>query len=83
MVVFSLPHRPPNCYTSLNFCTWYFLASRVPDFGMNTSCIKSIKAPYKAKLGSKRHIRGMSEYQEAEREQKRRQGGRLVGLERP
>jgi len=38
---------------------------------MNTSCIRSIKASYKIKLGSKRRIRGMSEYQEAERETER------------
>jgi len=60
--VFSLPHRTPNCYTSLSFYTWYFLASRVPGFKMNTSCIKSIKASYKVKSGSKSHMRGMSEY---------------------
>ena len=47
-VVFSLPHRTPNYHTSLGFCT-YFLASRMPDFRINTSCIKSIKASYKAK----------------------------------
>ena len=69
--VFSLPHRTPNCYISISFCTWYFLASRVPSFRMNTSCIKSIKASYKVKLGSKSHMRGMSEYREAEREAER------------
>ena len=42
--IFSLPHKTPNCYTSLSFCTWYSLASRMPDFRINTSCIKSIKA---------------------------------------
>jgi len=21
--IFSLPHKTPNCYTSLSFCTWY------------------------------------------------------------
>ena len=26
--VFSLPHKTPNCYTSLSFCTWYSLASK-------------------------------------------------------
>jgi len=41
---------------------------------MNTSYIKSIKASYKAKLGSKRRMRGMSEYQEAERETEREAG---------
>ena len=60
-VVFSLPHRTPNCYTSLSFCMWYFIARRVPDFGMNTSCIKSIKASYKVKSGSKSRMRGMNE----------------------
>ena len=48
-----------------------FLSSRVPGFGMNTSCIKSMKASYKVKLGSKSHMRGMGEYQEAEREAER------------
>ena len=38
---------------------------------MNTSCIRSFKASYKAKLGSKRRIQGMSEYQDAERETER------------
>jgi len=70
-VVFSLPHRTPNCYTSLSFCTWYFIASRIPSFGMNTSCIKSIKTSYKVKSGSKSRMRGMSEYQEAEKEAER------------
>ena len=66
--VFNLPHRTPNCHTSLGFCTWYFLASRMPIFGINTSCIKSIKASYKAKLDSNKRVRGMTEYQAAERE---------------
>ena len=38
---------------------------------MNTSCIKSIKASYKVKSGYKSRMRGMSEYQEAERKAKR------------
>jgi len=57
--VFSLPHRTPNYYMSLGFCTWYVLATRVPDFRMNTSCIKNIKASYKVKSGSKSRMRGM------------------------
>jgi len=56
----------------------------VPGFGINTSCIRSIKASYKTKLGSKRSIRGMSEYQEAgretEREAKRETGRTEVAL---
>ena len=40
----------------------------MPGFGINTSCIKSIKASYKAKLDSNKRVRGMSEYQAAERE---------------
>ena len=35
---------------------------------MDTSCIKSIKASYKVKLVSKSRMRGMSKYQETERE---------------
>jgi len=69
-----------NCYTSLNFCTWYFIASRVPDFGMNSSCIKSINVSYKVKSGSKSRMRGMSEYIEAEREaekEARKETGRI------
>ena len=65
--VFSLPHKMPNCYTSLSFCTWYSLASRMP-VGINTSCIKSIKVSYKDKLESNKCMRGMDEYQAAERE---------------
>jgi len=69
--VFGLSHKMPNCYTSLSFCTWYFIASRVPNFGMNISYIKSIKASYKMKSGSQSRIRGMSECMEAEREAKK------------
>jgi len=74
--VFCLLYRTPNCHTHLSFCTWYFLASRVPGFGINSSCIKSIKASYKAKLESNKRMRGMTEYQEAEKET-----GREVGME--
>jgi len=66
--VFGLLHKMPNYYVSLGFCTWYFITSRVPSFGMNTFCIKSIKASYKVKSGSKSHMQGTSEYMEAERE---------------
>ena len=66
--IFSLPHKTPNYYTSLSFCTWYSLASRMPGFRINTSCIKSIKASYETKLESNRRMRGMDEYQAAERE---------------
>ena len=58
----------PNFYTSLGFCTWYFIANKVPGFGTNTSCIKGIKSTYKAKEGSKVC---RPEYQEAEREASR------------
>jgi len=68
IVVFSLPHRTPNCHISLSFCTWYFLASRVPGFKINTSCIKSIKASHKAKLDSNKRVRGMTKYQAAKKE---------------
>ena len=37
-------------------------------FEINTSCIKSIKASYKDKLESNKRVRGMDEYQVAERE---------------
>jgi len=37
-------------------------------FGINTSCIKSIKASYETKLESNKRMRGMDEYQVAERE---------------
>jgi len=33
--IFSLPHKTPNCYTSLDFCTWYFQASKMPDYSIN------------------------------------------------
>ena len=66
-VIFSLPHKTTNYYTSLSFCTWYSLASKMPSFGINTSCIKSINASYETKLESNRRMRGMDEYQAAER----------------
>ena len=70
--VFTLPHKTPNSYASLGFCTWYFMANKVPGFGINTSCIKGIKSTYKAKVGSKGcQMRAMTEYQEAEKEAKR------------
>ena len=39
----------------------------MPDFGINSSCIKSIKASYKAKLESNKRVRDMNEYQEVKR----------------
>ena len=44
----------------------------MPGFATNTSCIKGIKSTYKAKEGSKGcRMRGMTKYQEAEREASR------------
>ena len=40
----------------------------MPGFEINTSCIKGIKASYKAKLESNKSVRDMTEYQEAEME---------------
>ena len=40
----------------------------MPSFGINTSCIKSIKESYETKLESNKRMRGMDEYQAAERE---------------
>ena len=40
----------------------------MPGFEINTSCIKSIKASYETKLESNKRMRGMDEYQAAERE---------------
>jgi len=71
--VFTLPHKTPNSYASLDFCTWYFMANKVREFEINTSCIKGIKSTYKVKVGSKGcRMRGMIEYQEAEKEAKKR-----------
>ena len=50
--VFTLPYKMPN-FISLGFCMWYFIANKVPEFRINTSCIKGIKSIYKAKKGSK------------------------------
>ena len=70
--VFTLPHKKPNSYASLGFCMWYFMANKVPGFGINTSCIKDIKSAYKAKEGSKGcWMRGMTEYQEVEKDAKK------------
>ena len=44
----------------------------MPGLGINTSYIKGIKSAYKAKEGSKGcRMRGMTEYQEAEKEASR------------
>jgi len=51
--IFTLPHKTPNSYANLGFCMWYFMANKVPGFGINTSYIKGIKSMYKAKVGSK------------------------------
>jgi len=51
--IFTLPHKMPNSYASLDFCTWYFMANNVPRFEINISCIKVIKYVYKAKEVSK------------------------------
>jgi len=40
----------------------------MPDFSINISCIKSIKASYKDKLVSNKRARGMEEYRVAEKE---------------
>jgi len=37
-------------------------------FRINTPCIKSIKASYKDKMESNKHMRDMDEYQAAEKE---------------
>jgi len=62
----------PNSYASFGFCSWYFMANKVQEFGINTFCINGIKSTYKAKVGTKGcRMQGMTEYQEAEREAKR------------
>jgi len=67
-VLYSLPHKTPNCYASLGFCTWYFQASKIPGYSMERSCIKSINASYEEKLASNKRMRGIDEYQAAKRE---------------
>ena len=75
--IFTLPHKTPNFYVSFGFCSWYFMANQVPGFGINTSFIRGIKSMYKTKLGSKGYrMRGMNEYQEAEKEEGANLGGR-------
>jgi len=65
----AVPHKTPNCYMSLSFCTWYSVTKKVPGFGLNTSCIKSIKSSYKAKSGSKGScMQGMSKHIPTKRE---------------
>ena len=66
--LYSLPHKTPNCYASLGFCTWYFQASKIPGYSMEHSCIKSINASYEEKLASNKRMRGIDEYQAAKRE---------------
>jgi len=48
------------------------MANKVPGFRIKTSCIKVIKSTYKAKVGSNScRMRGMTQYQEAERKARR------------
>jgi len=75
--IFTLPHKTPNFYASFDFCSWYFRANQVPEFGINTSCIRGIKSTYKTKLGTKGcRMRGMTEFQKIEKEEGVNLGGR-------
>ena len=66
--LFSLPHKTPNCYASLSFCTWYFQANKMHVYSMEYSCIKSINASYEEKVASNKRSRGLDEYRTAQRE---------------
>ena len=57
------------------------IAIRVPDFGMNISCIKSIKASYKVKSGSKSRMRGMNEYMKTEKKAEKKSRKETVRTE--
>jgi len=82
--IFTLPHKNPNFYASFDFCSWYFMANQVPGFGINTSYIRGIKSTYKTKLGSKGcRMRGMDEFQAAEKEEGVNPGGRSAGQGQP
>ena len=56
------------------------MANQVPRFAINTSCIRGIKSTYNTKLGSKGcRMRGMDEFQAAEKEVGVNLGGRSAG----
>ena len=66
---FNLSQKVPNSYVSLRFCAWYVISDSVPDYNINNTCIKKIKAMFQAKKGSKStHMKGMGEFLQAERE---------------
>ena len=60
------------------------MANQVPNFGINTSSIRGIKSTYKTTLGSKGYrMRGMDEFQVAEKEEGVNLGGRSTGQGQP
>jgi len=52
-------------YTTPGFCTWYAIAVSVPEYNINSTCIKEIKAMYSNKNSKKTYLEGMNEFSEA------------------
>ena len=51
-VKFSLPQKVSNSYTTLSFCSWYALVSSKPEYNINNTCLREIKAKYDSRRGS-------------------------------
>ena len=62
-----ITQKTPNSYITLDFCMWYAIATSVPEYNINSMCIKEIKAMYSSKKNSKKtHLKDMNEFLEVE-----------------
>ncbi|ONK60450.1 uncharacterized protein A4U43_C08F18600 [Asparagus officinalis] len=47
----------------MGFCNWYFVASQISGYNLNTSCLKEIRRMYASRWGSKTsRLRGIEKY---------------------
>ena len=50
---FNLSQKVPNSFTCVGFCAWYVTTDFVPDYNINSTYIKKIKAFLQANKGTK------------------------------
>ena len=61
--IFSLPEKVPNSYVTLSYSNWYALASAIPDYNINSTCLRRIKTHFDAKSdSSKTRLPGAKEF---------------------
>jgi len=61
--IFSLPEKVPNSYVTLSYSNWYALASAIPDYNINSTCLRGIKAHFDMKsTSSKTRLPGAKEF---------------------